>query len=175
MVCTALFLLVSGCGPGEPPAKPHASPRPGIAAPGPNAVGTFVVEGSSDGSLSYRTPKHFAAGAGLSDAGEMVRRSERTILRFDRTADGQFLGKLTEAFTQSHGFWQEITLAERDPDAEYAEHEATITLDKASYSEHERHIRSTSPSRSRSACLARSTRPFSRPSTSGSRTAAGAR
>jgi hypothetical protein len=92
-----------------------------------------VFEGSNGGSWRYKTKEFVAFGGDIEGARDHMAACRRTVLRFDGTADTEFLAKFVRTFTETHGFWQEITLAERDPDAEYAGCEATISFDKSSY------------------------------------------
>ncbi len=136
--CAAVGVVLSGCGQVELPDDPHASPRPGIAAQGldPRHGSTVRVE-VGPASARYCGPGYWAMGADRGTVEEAAARAEHAILEVDGTSDPELIAGAMKAFKQSHGFWQEITLAERDPDARYAEHEAKISLDKASYSEYE--------------------------------------
>ncbi|MHC4250387.1 MAG: hypothetical protein ACYS9X_14760 [Planctomycetota bacterium] len=134
-----LFLLATsgalalGCGELALP-REEVGPQPRLALLGArDEPGTFVIAGSHDGGLRYATKGAVSLGGGLDGARKDISASRRTVLRFDGTADPEFLAKLVRTFGETHGFWQEIALAERDPDAEFEGCEATVSLDRLSY------------------------------------------
>ncbi|MHC5053929.1 MAG: hypothetical protein ACYTKD_04350 [Planctomycetota bacterium] len=121
--CGRLTLPREETGPAPQPASLAAQGEPG----------TLVIEGSYDGGLRYAMRKGFALGADLEGARKDIAASRRTVLRFDGTAGPEFLAELVRTFGETHGFWQEIALSERDPDAEFDGCEATISLNKSTY------------------------------------------
>jgi len=130
-------LLILGCGELTLPQQ-YSEPTPQRT---PEAIedepGTLVIEGKCGGRLRYATEESFRLGADIEGARKDIVASRRTVLRFDKAARPEFLAEFVRTFVDTHGFWQEITLAERDPDAEYEGCEATISLDKSSYAAHE--------------------------------------
>ncbi len=95
--------------------------------------GTLVIKGSHDGDLIYAVREYVALGGDIKGARKDIAASRRTVLRFDKTARPEFLAEFVRTFVDTHGFWLEIALAERDPDAEFEGCEATVSLDKSSY------------------------------------------
>jgi hypothetical protein len=139
MKMARLFLLATagalalGCGRLTLPREGvEPMPRPADLA-GQDLPSTLVIEGSHDGDLRYAVGNHFALGADIEGARKDIAASRRTVLRFDGTAGPEFLADLVRTFGETHGFWREIALAERDPDAEFDGCEATVSLDKSSY------------------------------------------
>jgi len=126
-------MLILGCGELTLPQQ-YCEPTPQRT---PQAIedepGTLVFEGSNSGRWRYKMKECVAFGGGIETARDHMAASKRTVLRFDKAARGEFLAEFVRTFVDTHGFWQEITLAERAPDAEYEGCEATISLDKSSY------------------------------------------
>jgi len=126
-------MLILGCGELTLPQQniepmPQAVPKTTQDEPG-----RLVIDGSYDGDLRYATEESINLGADIEAARKDIAASKQTVLRFDKAARDEFLAEFMRAFVDTHGFWQEITLAERDPDADYEGCEATISLDKSSY------------------------------------------